>query len=135
MKITQSKINKFKKLKNLLKENIPEELSPRQQNSYEQNRLIIISKLDKLLLFLSPPLQIGKYLCCFWSKYKKMNMFYKLGKERVEKELNISKLVKNLRNLKILIKNSFLNDNIGFMIYHSRKNTLDIDIENDEIKN
>lgn len=62
-------------------------------------------------------------------------MFYKLGKERVEKELNISKLVKNLRNLKILIKNSFLNDKIGFMIYHSRKNTLDIDIENDEIKN
>ena len=62
-------------------------------------------------------------------------MFYKLGKERVEKELNISKLVKDLRNLKILIKNSFLNDKIGFMIYHSRKNTLDIDIENDEIKN
>ena len=62
-------------------------------------------------------------------------MFYKLGKERVEKELNISKLVKNLRNLKILIKNSFLNDKIGFMIYHSRKNTLDIDIENEEIKN
>jgi len=61
-----------------------------------------------------------------------MNMLYKLGKERIQKELDISKLVKNLRNLKILVKNSFLNEKIGFMIYHSRKNILDIDIENEE---
>jgi hypothetical protein len=59
-------------------------------------------------------------------------MLYKLGKERIQKELDISKLVKNLRNLKILVKNSFLNEKIGFMIYHSRKNILDIDIENEE---
>ena len=61
-----------------------------------------------------------------------MNTLYKLGKERIQKELDISKLVKNLRNLKILVKNSFLNEKIGFMIYHSRKNILDIDIENEE---
>ena len=61
-----------------------------------------------------------------------MNMLYKLGKKRIQKELDISKLVKNLRNLKILVKNSFLNEKIGFMIYHSRKNILDIDIENEE---
>jgi len=61
-----------------------------------------------------------------------MNMLYKLGKERIQKELDVSKLVKNLRNLKILVKNSFLNEKIGFMIYHSRKNILDIDIENEE---
>jgi hypothetical protein len=59
-------------------------------------------------------------------------MLYKLGKERIQKELDISKLVKNLRNLKILVKNSFLNEKIGYMIYHSRKNILDIDIENEE---
>ena len=61
-----------------------------------------------------------------------MNTLYKLGKERIQKELDISKLVKNLRNLKILVKNSFLNEKIGFMIYHSRKNILEIDIENEE---
>jgi hypothetical protein len=61
-----------------------------------------------------------------------MNTLYKLGKERIQKELDISKLVKNLRNLKILVKNSFLNEKIGYMIYHSRKNILDIDIENEE---
>ena len=60
-------------------------------------------------------------------------MLYKLGKERIQKELDVSKLVKNLRNLKILVKNSFLNEKIGFMIYHSRKNILDIDIENEQV--
>lgn len=59
-----------------------------------------------------------------------MNLLYKLGKKRMRSELNISKLVKNLRNLKILIKNSFLNDKISYMIYHSLKNTLDIDSDN-----
>ncbi len=59
-----------------------------------------------------------------------MNLLYKLGKKRMKNELNISKLVKNLRNLKILIKNSFLNEKISYMIYHSQKNTLDIDTDN-----
>jgi hypothetical protein len=59
-----------------------------------------------------------------------MNTLYKLGKIRIQSEFNISKLIKNLRYLKILVKNSFLNEKINFMIYHSKKNILDIDIEN-----
>jgi hypothetical protein len=59
-----------------------------------------------------------------------MNTLYKLGKKRIQSEFNISKLIKNLRYLKILVKNSFLNEKINFMIYHSKKNILDIDIEN-----
>jgi hypothetical protein len=59
-----------------------------------------------------------------------MNTLYKLGKKRIQSEFNISKLIKNLRYLKILVKNSFLNEKINFMIYHSKKNILDIDNEN-----
>jgi len=59
-----------------------------------------------------------------------MNTLYKLGKNRIQSEFNISKLIKNLRYLKILVKNSFLNEKINFMIYHSKKNILDIDNEN-----
>ena len=64
-----------------------------------------------------------------------MNKVYKLGKERMIKELDVSKLVKNLRFLKILVKNSFLNEKINFMIYHSRKNILNLDDENKEAFN
>jgi len=58
-----------------------------------------------------------------------MNRLYKLGKNRLQSEFNISKLIKNLRYLKILIKNSFMNEKINFMIYHSNKNILDIDAD------
>jgi hypothetical protein len=42
-------------------------------------------------------------------------------------ELDIIKLVKNLRYLKILVKNSFINEKIKFMIMNSEKNLIDID--------
>jgi hypothetical protein len=58
-----------------------------------------------------------------------MNKLYKLGKNRLQSEFNISKLIKNLRYLKILIKNSFMNEKINFMIYHYNKNILDIDAD------
>ena len=42
-------------------------------------------------------------------------------------ELDIVKLVKNLRYLKILVKNSFINEKIKIMIMNSKKNAIDID--------
>ena len=45
----------------------------------------------------------------------------------MNKELDIIKLVKNLRYLKILVKNSFINEKIKFMIINSEKNAIDID--------
>ena len=45
----------------------------------------------------------------------------------MKKELDIIKLVKNLIYLKILVKNSFINKKIKFMIINSEKNGIDID--------
>ena len=42
-------------------------------------------------------------------------------------ELDIVKLVKNLRYLKILVKNSLINEKIKIMIMNSKKNAIDID--------
>ena len=42
-------------------------------------------------------------------------------------ELDIIKLVKNLRYLRILVKNSFINEKIKFMIMNSEKNLIDND--------
>ncbi len=42
-------------------------------------------------------------------------------------ELDIIRLVKNLRYLRILVKNSFIDENIKFMIMNSEKNLIDID--------
>ena len=53
-------------------------------------------------------------------------MFYK-GNNRVENELNIVKLIRGLRNLKIFNKLSGLKDEIRFAIKNSRNNIIDID--------
>jgi len=45
----------------------------------------------------------------------------------VNNELDIIRLVKNLRYLRILVKNSFIDENIKFMIMNSEKNLIDID--------
>ena len=52
-------------------------------------------------------------------------------------ELEIVKLVKNLRYLNILVKNSFINEKIKIMIMNSKKNAIDIDNHSDSqiIKN
>jgi len=52
-------------------------------------------------------------------------------------ELDIVKLVKNLRYLKILVKNSFINEKIKIMIMNLKKNAIDIDNQSDSkiIKN
>ena len=56
-----------------------------------------------------------------------MNYLYNQGLKKMNKELDIIKLVKNLRYLKILVKNSFINEKIKYMIINSEKNAIDID--------
>ena len=57
-------------------------------------------------------------------------MFIKLydrGKNRIEGELDIVKIIKSIRNMKILMKNSFMNEEVIHQIYHSKKNLINID--------
>ena len=49
------------------------------------------------------------------------------GKLRIEKDLNIIKLVRNIKRLKILMKSSLLTQDVKFQIAHSVKNCIDID--------
>lgn len=56
----------------------------------------------------------------------------KEGKKRIEKELNIVKIMKSLRDIKILMKNSMMSPDIRFQVAHSEKNFIDIEL--DEIK-
>jgi hypothetical protein len=51
----------------------------------------------------------------------------------VNNELDIIRLVKNLRYLRILVKNSFIDENIKFMIMNSEKNLIDIDEQTSKV--
>ena len=52
---------------------------------------------------------------------------YDEGKDRIDTELNIVKIIKTLRDLKILMKNSIMDDEIMFAIKHSQKNVINIE--------
>ena len=58
----------------------------------------------------------GKLLCFskWWKKHEKLKKLYEKGSEKIKTELNIVKIVKDLRNLKILIKNSLMDPQIKF---------------------
>lgn len=49
------------------------------------------------------------------------------GAEKINKELNILKIIKSLRDMKILMKSKMLDKETKFEIAHSRKNIIDID--------
>ena len=57
---------------------------------------------------------------------------YKKGKERIEDELDIVKLMKDLRHMKILLKNSLMSKKMQFDIIHAEKNIIDVSVDSSE---
>ena len=53
---------------------------------------------------------------------------------KINKEFNIVKIVRSLRHMKILLKNSLINEQIQFEIYHYQKNIINIDESQDDDK-
>ena len=91
---------------------------------------------DTLFLYLSD--WFGFLYCdkC-WSKSKKkrLDRLLEQGSKRIEGELNIVKILNDLRNLKILLKNSILTKEIKEKIAHTGKNIIDLDSESSESSN
>ena len=55
--------------------------------------------------------------CCCNKFFKRKTRFMKLyerGQDRVESELNIVKIMKSMRDMKILMKNSFMDNQIRY---------------------
>ena len=52
---------------------------------------------------------------------------YEKGQDRIDTELNIIKIMKSVRDMKVLLKSSLMDKEAKFQIKHSRKNLIDID--------
>ena len=73
----------------------------------KKHKVIKISFLDNLYLYVTKALGCD----CFdkiWSKRKKLTKLYEKGQDKLETQLNILKIIKSLRNLKILMNNSMM---------------------------
>ena len=51
---------------------------------------------------------------CFWKKKKKLLKVLNIGKDRIESDLNVVKIMKSIRDIKILMKNSMMSLDIRF---------------------
>ena len=71
-----------------------------------ENTLLFIS--DSCLSFLIPHK--------LWHKKKKLIRLLNEGRKRIEKELDIVKILKSLRDIKILMKNSLMTPEIKYQI-------------------
>ena len=92
-----------------------------------RHRAINIGCYDSMCLFVSNLL--GDLFCCklCWNKQEKLTKVYEETNDRLESELDIVKLLRTLRNSKILLKNTILNDKMRFEIAHSEKNVVGLD--------
>ena len=52
---------------------------------------------------------------------------FRIGTKKIDKELNVIKIVHNLNFIKTFMKNSFLVNEVRHMVAHSRNNTIDLD--------
>ncbi len=60
---------------------------------------------------------------------------YLKAEEKIQSEFNISKMIKGLRNLNILIENSLMGDDksmLKYKIMHTEKNVINLDSYSDK---
>lgn len=80
--------------------------------------------------------------CCDSSKPynidNKLARWYTIGQERLEKELDVIKLVKHLRELRLMTKSQRLEDDLKSALATTGRNVIDLDseelLEREELK-
>ena len=78
---------------------------------------IIRSFSQRVHLFISMQLScLKKYNCASTKRMVKFKKLYEIGHDKIEAELSVERIVNSLKNLKILIKNKFLDDHLKFQI-------------------
>ena len=95
------------------------------------HRHINLSSKDNICLYLAN--QLGcLFPCICWSKREKLQRLYEKSNERIDKELDLIKVVKNMKSFRVFLKNFLMTDKIKFELAHSMKNCIDIDTDSDE---
>ena len=54
---------------------------------------------------------------------------YSLGKERIEKDFRAEKLIKNLKDIKLVIKSKLYEQDFKFQVEYNNKNVIDLEEE------
>ena len=106
-------------------------LSSKARHELELHRPIKFHYRDNVLLYLSNHLPS----CCFpsklWPKQKRFTKLYNMTKQKLQGELNVIKVIKNLRNQKILAQNSVMTKEVKNQMKHQKQNLLNLEDTSD----
>ena len=104
---------KKKESKYTKEENFPESVKsdPSVLKEVRKHRAIALKPHDNILLYLANTL--GWFFPPkIWSKQKKLQYMLEEAADRIEAKLNIVKMAKNQTDLKVLMRNSMLNEDV-----------------------
>ena len=102
------------------------------KNEVQKHKHIRIKFWENLLLFISDSWFSFIVPHKFWTKKRKLLKLLREGRKRIEKELDIVKIMKSLRDIKLLMKNSLMTPDIKYQVVHSEKNFIDIELDEDD---
>ena len=96
------------------------------QKELNTHRAIKLHPRDNFCLYLSH--RMGCFFPSFcWKKKSQFQKLYKMTHDRMENQLNIIKIVRNVRNLKMISKFSLLTPKLKQQLTHAEKNLIDLD--------
>ena len=72
---------------------------------------------------------------CFWNRKLKIKKLYDKSESRIEKLLDLKKLVKNIWTMKAVLKHSYLTETIKKEIGNMENHVIDLDESNSSIQN
>ena len=90
------------------------------------NREILLTYANHVKIFFMKNLCFAKS-CKVFRPQRKLLRLFNQGKDKIQYELNIIKIIKNLKDLRILVKNKFLDDETRLQIKHNQKNIINIE--------
>ena len=89
---------------------------------------------DQVLMLLNMYLPCLKLVC----RCKPMSNYFQLfakGKKKIDKELNVVRLIKNVNAIQTFTKNCIMNDNMKWMISHYHNNIIHLTDSSDSSAN
>ena len=103
----------------------------KKNQEFQKFKSIKINFKDSLLLYLSNWFGMCYSKKC-WNKKTKLQKLIDVGSDKMESELNVINIMNDLRNLKIMLKSTFMTKEVKRKIKLTGKNVIDLDTSSDE---
>ena len=65
--------------------------------------------------------------CCCGKKKNRLWRLYNEGQDRIEKEFDLVKIIKSIRNMKVIMKHKLMNEKLKLEVKHSEKSVIDVE--------